>query len=113
MIVATIPAAEPFTKPGMPASAAPLQRLAPRAIDGAEADHALSLLVIKQIVVMLPAPIYKTSLSDPGGGREEVVESIGEIGPPRCREVGHSRGHGQVLAITASMAAYKGQDDEG
>jgi hypothetical protein len=52
-------------------------------------------------------------LSSPGRRHEEAVEGVGELGAPGGGVVGHGGRHGQVLRVAGSVAADKGQDEEG
>lgn len=49
----------------------------------------------------------------PGRGDEEVVEGIGDLGPPGSGALGYTGGHGKVLAVAAAVASHEGDDGVG
>lgn len=88
-----------------------IQGLAPALIHRIEPNHALAVLVVevgRRVVVHV-----NHRLARPGGGHEEGVQGIGELGAPRGGVGGHGGRHGQVLGVAGAVAADEGEDEEG
>lgn len=89
-----------------------LQRLSPPLVNRVEADHALALLVVKQLVVVVSAAVDDCAIPAPHGRRKQAVQGVGQLGAPRGGEVGDAGRYRQVLAVAAAVAAHKGEDEK-
>jgi len=85
-------------------------------VDRIEANHALSLLVVKEVVlvVLASAPVHDNlSSSRPPGRDKEVGEGIRYSGPPARGAFDYTRGHGKILAVATAVAAHERYDGIG
>lgn len=93
-----------------------LQGFPPALVDRIEANHALTLLVVKEVVlvVLASAPVHDDLSSPrPPGRNKEVGEGIRDSGPPARGAFDYTGGHGEILAIAAAVMAHEGYDGVG
>lgn len=93
-----------------------LQSFPPALVDRIEANHALTLLVVKEVVlvVLASAPVHDDLSSPrPPGRNKEVGEGIRDSGPPARSAFDYTGGHGEILAIAAAVMAHEGYDGVG